>query len=243
MMNLDNKNKEVGKIKSQKNELVVNKQVSFELSESFKLLRTNIAFSLPDDGCKVIGVVGAIKGIGKSFVAAQLVNSFSDSEQKVLLIDADLRRPTIADKMGLARTPGLSNFLAGVGLNDASEIIQKFSDNIDVITAGNIPPNPSELLGSEKMHAFLEVLKKKYDYIIFDLPPVTLVSDALVISKFVHGFVLVVRQNVDEKKSIREMMRQFELAQVKILGFVMNSSAGNSKHYDKYYYSKKAYYR
>ncbi len=241
MMSMETNKKEIGKKETEQSS-ILSKRISFELSESFKLLRTNVAFSLPDDGCKVIGVVGALRGIGKSFVAAHLANSFSDSEKKVLLIDADLRMPTIATKMGLSPTPGLSNFLAGVGLDDVSDIIQTFSENIDVIVAGNIPPNPSELLGSEKMRLFVEVLKKKYDYIIFDLPPVTVVSDALVISKLVHGFILVVRQNFDEKKAIREMIRQFELVQAKILGFVMNASGGNSKHYDKYY-SKKKYYR
>ncbi len=228
-------------INDNRNEIIVEK-LSFELSEAFKLLRTNIAFSLPDDGCKVIGVIGALRGVGKSFVAANLAYSFANSEKKVLLIDGDLRMPTIATKMGLSPAPGLSNFLAGVGVNSAGDIIQKFANNIDVITSGNIPPNPSELLGSEKMRAFLTALKAKYDYIIFDLPPVTIVSDALVLSKIVHGFLLVVRQNVDEKKSIRDMMRQLEFANAKVLGFVMNGSGGNSKHYDKYY-GKKKYYR
>ncbi len=227
---------------NKKSGVIIDKQISFELSESFKLLRTNVAFSLPDDGCKVIGVVGALRGVGKSFVAAHLANSFSDSEKKVLLIDADLRMPTIAEKMGLAPAPGLSNFLAGVGLNNVGDIIQNFSKNIDVIVAGNIPPNPSELLGSEKMRMFLDKLKEHYDYIIFDLPPATIVSDALVVSKLVHGFVLVIRQKFDEKKSVRDMIRQFELVQAKILGFVMNASGGNSKHYDRYY-SKKKYYK
>ncbi len=222
---------------------IIGEQLSFELSEAIKLLRTNISFSLSDDdGCKVIGVVGALRGIGKSFVSSHLAYSFSNSEKKVLLIDADLRMPTVSQRTKLTPAPGLSNYLAGVGADTIESIIQHFSENMDVITAGNIPPNPSELLGSEKMRALLKQLKARYDYIIFDLPPAVVVSDALVISKLIHGFLLVVRPGVDEKKYVREMMRQFELVQAKVLGFVMNASGGNSKHYGKYY-KKKNYYQ
>lgn len=229
-------------IKREKREEIIGKNMTFELSEAFKLLRTNVAFSLPDDNeCRVIGVVGAICGIGKSFVAANLAYSFAGSDKKVLLIDADLRMPTIAQKTGLAPTPGLSNYLAGVGAGSVEEITQSFVKNMDVITSGNIPPNPSELLGSEKMRVLLSSLKEKYDYIIFDLPPTVVVSDALVVSKLVHGFLLVVRQNIDEKKSVQEMMRQFDLVQAKVLGFVFNAFDGGTKYYGKY--KRKKYYR
>lgn len=230
--------KNINDNKQGKQERIIGQNMTFELSEAFKLLRTNIAFSLPDDNeCRVIGVVGAIRGIGKSFVAANLAYSFAGADKKVLLIDGDLRMPTIAQKTGLAPTPGLSNYLAGVGADSVGAVTQTFAKNMDVITAGNIPPNPSELLGSEKMRALLEQLKEKYDYIIFDLPPTVVVSDALVVSKLVHGFLLVVRQNIDEKKSVQEMMRQFELVQAKVLGFVFNAFEGNSRRYgkNKYY--------
>ena len=229
-------------MKREKREEIIGKNMTFELSEAFKLLRTNIAFSLPDDNeCRVIGVVGAIRGIGKSFVAANLAYSFAGADKKVLLIDADLRMPTIAQKTGLVPAPGLSNYLAGVGADSVEAITQGFTKNMDVITSGNIPPNPSELLGSEKMRALLSSLKQKYDYIIFDLPPIGVVSDALVVSKLVNGFLLVVRQNIDEKKSVQEMMRQFDLVQAKVLGFVFNAFEGGAKHYGKYKGGK--YYR
>lgn len=223
-------------------EEIIGKKMTFELSEAFKLLRTNIAFSLPDDDeCRVIGVVGALRGVGKSFVAANLAYSFAGADKKVLLIDGDLRMPTIAQKTGLAPTPGLSNYLAGVGADSIEGITQNFVKNLDVITSGNIPPNPSELLGSEKMRALLNTLKGKYDYIIFDLPPTVVVSDALVVSKLVHGFLLVVRQNIDEKKSVQEMMRQFDFVHAKVLGFVFNSFDNGGSHYGKY--KKNKYYR
>lgn len=224
------------------NKEVIGSNMTFELSEAFKLLRTNIAFSLPDDEeCRVIGIVGALRGVGKSFVAANLAYSFAGADKKVLLIDGDLRMPTIAEKTGLNSTPGLSNYLAGVGADNVESIIQNFTKNMDVITSGNVPPNPSELLGSEKMRALLETLKQKYDYIIFDLPPTVVVSDALVVSKLVHGFLLVVRQNIDEKKSVQEMMRQFDFVHAKVLGFVFNAFDNGGSHYGKY--KKNKYYR
>lgn len=227
---------------SEHHEEIIGKNMTFELSEAFKLLRTNIAFSLPDDNvCRVIGIVGAVRGVGKSFVAANLAYSFAGADKKVLLIDGDLRMPTIAEKTGLAPTPGLSNYLAGVGADSVDAITQKFVENMDVITAGNIPPNPSELLGSEKMRTLLNKLKEKYDYIIFDLPPTVVVSDALVVSKLVNGFLLVVRQNIDEKKCVQEMMRQFEFVHAKVLGFVFNAYQNGGLHYGKY--KKNRYYR
>ena len=224
------------------NKEVIGSHMTFELSEAFKLLRTNIAFSLPDDEeCRVIGIVGALRGVGKSFVASNLAYSFAGADKKVLLIDGDLRMPTIAEKTGLNSTPGLSNYLAGVGADSVESIIQNYTKNMDVITSGNIPPNPSELLGSEKMRGLLETLKEKYDYIIFDLPPTVVVSDALVVSKLVHGFLLVVRQNIDEKKSVQEMMRQFDFIHAKVLGFVFNAFDNGVSHYEKY--KKNKYYR
>lgn len=224
------------------NEEIIGKNMTFSLSEAFKLLRTNISFSLPDDNeCRVIGVVGAIRGVGKSFVAANLAYSFAGADKKVLLIDGDLRMPTIAEKTGLAPTPGLSNYLVGVGADSIEDITQNFAKNMDVITSGNIPPNPSELLGSGKMRSLLSTLKEKYDYIIFDLPPTVLVSDALVISTLVHGFVLVIRQKIDEKKSVKEMIRQLDFVQAKVLGFVFNSFDKGGKGNGKY--KRKKYYR
>lgn len=223
------------------NDEIIGNNMSFSLSEAFKLLRTNVSFSLPDDNeCRVIGVVGAIRGVGKSFVAANLAYSFAGADKKVLLIDGDLRMPTIAEKTGLAPTPGLSNYLVGVGAERIEDIIQNFTKNMDVITSGNIPPNPSELLGSGKMRSLLNALKEHYDYIIFDLPPTVLVSDALVVSNLVHGFVLVIRQKIDEKKTVKEMLRQLDLVQAKVLGFVFNSFDKNGK---GKYYKKNKYYR
>ena len=231
-----------GDNKQDQTEAILGTNMSFELSEAFKLLRTNIAFSLPDDeGCRVIGVVGAIRGVGKSFVASNLAYSIAGADKKVLLIDGDLRMPTIARKTGLSPTPGLSNYLVGVGADSVESIVQNFAPNLDVITSGSIPPNPSELLGSEKMRGLLKTLKERYDYIIFDLPPTVVVSDALVVSKLVHGFLLVVRQKIDEKKAVQEMMRQFDFVQAKVLGFVFNAHDTGPRHYGKY--KKNKYYR
>ena len=224
-------------------------KMSFAVTEAFKLLRTNLEFSFPDQpGCKIIGVAGALKGVGKSLVAVNLAYSFAQTKKRVLLIEADLRMPSVSHKTGLKSTPGLSNILAGMDFEENP--IQKYTANMDIIAAGDIPPNPSELLGSQRMEDLLHSLAKKYDYIILDLPPVIVVSDALVVSKYVNGFVVVIRQNYDEKAALEEMMRQFSLVKARVLGYVFNGSdettgyrynKSQKQKYKKYY--KNGYYK
>ncbi len=202
--------------------------MSFAASEAFKLLRANLFFSLPDEkNCKIIGVSGALKGVGKSLTSINLAYSISQTDKKVLLIDGDMRLPTIAKKLSLTQTPGLSNLLVGNGGN--REAVQSYTENLDILPSGDTPPNPSELLGSEKMKELLSELSSRYDYIIIDIPPVIHVSDTLVVSKYVNGIIVVLRRNYDKKAELAETIRQLELAKANILGFVFNYSESNDK--------------
>ena len=162
--------------------------------------------------------------------------------RKVLLIDGDMRRPSISNVLSMSRTPGLSNLLAG---GKAEEIIhlQTLHENLDVLLSGDIPPNPSELLGSEKMKKMIEEFSKQYDFVIVDLPPVTAVADPLIMSKLLDGIVVVVRHGFTKKKNVRETIRQLKFAGVHILGFVYNGyRQGNNRYYKKGNYYKKRYY-
>ncbi len=211
--------------------------LSFAASEAYKLLRTNLQFSLPEQSCHTIGVTSSVRGEGKSTTSVNLAYTFAQMGRRVLLIDADMRLPSIASKLELRSAPGLSNLIAG--LSTESHCLRKSEkfENWYILPSGDIPPNPSELLGSEKMHALLERYKEVFDVIILDLPPVNIVADALVVSKWTDGLIGVVRENYTDRRALSECMYQVEKLGVKFLGFVMtDAGVGDSayKHYGKY---------
>ena len=225
----------------QRGELAYGANLSFAASEAYRLLRTNLSFALPEENkCRVIGITSANAGEGKSTTALNLSYMLAESNKTVMLIEADMRLPTISKRLGVDPAPGLSNMLAG--LNSGKEVVRDAGlvDGLLLIPAGDIPPNPSELLGSEQMKTALEVFTQMVDYIILDLPPINEVADALVISRIVDGMVVVVRQNYTSRRSLADAIRQLEQANAKVLGFVMSDADtlnkwGNAK---KYKYNK-----
>ena len=215
--------------------------LNFAATEAYKLLRTNIVFSFSDEGAgRAIGVTSSVQSEGKSSTACNTAYALSEAGHKVLLLEADLRRPSLGSKLGIARTPGVTNLLITRG--DYKEAIQhcELAPKLDILTSGDIPPNPSELLASNRMMKLMEQLKQDYDYIIVDLPPITAVSDALAVSKNLDGVVLVVRGGVSDQHMLAESLRQLEMVNVSVLGFVYREDDSNSKKYS-YRYSKKYY--
>ena len=215
----------------------IGKHLNFGASEAYKLLRTNLIFSMADEStCKVIGVTSALRGEGKSTTSINLAYTLAQSGKKVLLLEADMRIPVLAAVLQLENTPGLSHVLAGISnLNDAvrqSRLIR----NMSVLPAGEIPPNPSEMLSSKRMEQVLEALVAAFEYIIIDLPPINAVSDGLVVSKLLSGMVVVVRQDYCDQSSLAEAMRRMALLKVKLLGFVLNGAESTEKRYKKYGY-------
>ena len=214
--------------------------LNFDGIEAFNLLRTNLSFSFSDEKkCHVIGVTSPIPGTGKSLISTNMAYSIAKAGRKVLLIDGDLRLPTVATKMGIASKPGLSNIL--VSPIDPMSAVQHYNGTLDILAAGDIPPKPSELLGSDRMGNVLDELSEYYEYIIFDLTPVTVVPDTLAVAKFLDGIVLIIRKDHDEKRALDETLRQLELAKARILGIVFNSGSGYRKQYGKSYGKK--YYK
>lgn len=215
--------------------------ISFAAAEAYKLLRTKLQFSFTDDsGARVLGLSSAMAGEGKSLTAVNLAYSLSQLNKKVILIDCDMRRPTLAEKMKLRKTPGLSNWLTGQ--ENITDLLQKCVLNegkgvFDVITAGQTPPNPVELLSSDKMAKTLQLLRKSYDYILLDLPPVGEVSDALAVANRVDGMLLVVRQDYCNRNILMSTVSQFEFIDSKILGVIYNfaTESGGAYRYRKYY--------
>lgn len=226
---------------------MIRSDISFAASEAYKLLRTKLQFSFADENnCRMIGVSSALPGEGKSLTAVNLAHSFAQLNKKVLLIDCDMRRPSIHEKLSVEKTPGLSDFLTGQ--NDLNSLIRHWDDadgtgTLWVISSGQNPPNPIELLSSARMARLLQLLRQHYDYIILDLPPVGEVSDALAVAKQTDGFLLVVRQNYSNRMSLKAALRQFGFVDAKILGIVCNCAQDvfGDRYYKKYY--EKAYGR
>lgn len=216
--------------------------LSFEASEAYKLLRTNLIFSMADENvCKVIGLTSALKGEGKSTTSINLAYTLAESGKNVLLVEADMRLPVMASTLRLEDGPGLSHVLAGLSsLNDAVRSGVQLP-TLSLLAAGEIPPNPSELLSSKRMEQVLEALIPAFEYIILDLPPINAVSDGLAVSKLLSGMIVVVRQDYCDQGSLAEAMRRMELLEVKLLGFVMNGAEATGKSYKKYGYGKGSY--
>lgn len=223
---------------------LIGKDISFVASEAYKLLRTKLQFSFVDEiSCPVIGVSSALAGEGKSLSSVNLAYSLAQLDKRVLLIDCDMRRPSLSTKLPISKAPGLSNYLTGH--SDVISVVQSCSldseTRFDVIASGDNPPNPIELLSSSKMERVLTQLKGAYDYILLDLPPVGEVSDAMVAAKLTDGTLLVVRQNYCNTIALSSAVSQFEFIEAKILGLVVNCVSdigGKYSRYGKGYYSK-----
>jgi capsular exopolysaccharide synthesis family protein len=228
---------------------MVGSGISFAAAEAYKVLRTKLQFSFADERTnRIIGVSSAVASEGKSLTAVNLAHSMSQLGKKVLLIDCDMRCPTVHQKLPVKKAPGLSDYLSGQVA--ANLIIQPCGMESDgnafhVISAGRIPPNPVELLSSKKMEKTLEALRESYDYIILDLPPVGEVGDALAVAKQTDGMLLLVRQGVCSRPALNAAARQFEFIDAKILGIVYNCVPEDNAGYKKNYYKKygKGYYR
>lgn len=207
----------------------------FAIVESYKAARTNIMFSLSATEKKVFAVTSYSKGEGKSTASANLAISYSKMEKKVLLIDSDLRRPNIHNIFKVDNSEGLSNIIGKmVSFDDA--VKKDVHQNLDILTAGTIPPNPSELMCSHSFIKLMERLTQEYDYIILDTPPIGVVSDALLLKDLIAGFVVVVRERYTTHGDLKRLMDSVKLADSKILGLVEVGCSNSSKRGKKNYY-------
>lgn len=219
--------------------------LNFATREAYNRFRTNVIFSLPDEkDCKVIGITSSMPSDGKTLTSINLSYSLSQLKKKVLLVECDLRKPSVSEKLKIERTPGLSNFLYGQVDFRSAQRCYEDEDKVygfDIIPAGDIPPNPSELLSSKSMIELVTKLRQVYDYIILDLPPTGVVVDAQDVARYSDGMILVVRENVAREDILDGCLRQLEFTGVKILGFVVNGAlegSGKGGGYDRYkYYS------
>lgn len=222
-----------------KNESIakVGAELDFASSEAYNRLRMNLSFAVPDKPFgKIIGITSAVPAEGKSYTAINLAYALAKNGLKVLLVDGDMRRPTIANRLGLPSRPGLSNML--IRQVDNAIVQSPLHGNMNVLVSGTTPPNPSELIGIPEMQRLLEVFAHQYDYVIIDLPPVNSVSDPVVISRFIDGMIVVCRHGHAQKRDITDTVRQLEFCNVKILGFVYNGYSNKTRYYRHSKYGK-----
>ena len=213
---------------------ILSESTTFSVQEAYKTLRTNIMFALPGKECKCIGITSPTSGDGKSTTAINLAIALAQIGKRVLLIDCDLRLPTVASKLGIRPAPGLSDFLIGeVRIDEAIRSIEKYG--IHVLPASSIPADPTGLLESKQMEHLFVALRRNYEFVIVDLPPVTVVSDALILSKCLDGYLLAVQQKKTKHRAVADTIRSLEFADARILGSVVTGGTYNDKHYDRYY--------
>ena len=222
---------------------IVSDKSPFAYVEAYKTLRTNMNFIFRNNKYKKLVVTSSIPGEGKSSVSINLARVLAENGTRVILIDCDMRKPMLHKYLRAQRfrTRGLSTVLSGISTLEDS--VATFSDlQFDLMTAGPIPPNPTELLASEEMEHLLDLLAKQYDYVICDTPPVSVVTDAAILSQYNAGVILVVRQKYATFKQAKKTKQNLEIVHADILGCVLNQydvskNVKETKQSSYYYYN------
>lgn len=205
------------------------------ISEQYRTIRTNIEFSSIDEPVRTIVITSPGPGEGKSLSTANLAIVYAQQGKRCLLVDADLRKPTVHYTFRLDNLQGLSNVL--VQEIDLNKVVSESGiENLDIISSGPIPPNPAELLGSNRMKQFVKEVRKLYDVILFDSPPVNVVTDAQILANIVDGSVLVIRSEHTEIEDAIRAKESLESAKGKILGTILNDLDKKSSQNYYYYY-------
>ena len=210
------------------------------ISEAYRTIRTGIEFSNLDKDLKVICMTSSKQNEGKTTVLSNLGVSFAKIDKKVLLIDADLRNPSISKMFDISNTQGLMDIL--LGKRNIQDCVKKTKqENLYILTGGTIPPNPAEVLSSKKMSEFIESIKDEYDYIFIDSPPVGVVSDASIISAYSDGVIFVVGANEVDSNLAKIAKERLDSVKANIVGVILNKfkTDTNSEYYNYYYNENK----
>lgn len=222
----------------QRDILMLGQDTPFAITEAYKTARTNIMFSLNAPGGKSVTITSSWPLEGKTTTSVNLAITFAETGSRVLLVDADLRKPRISKIFKTRDENGLSNVLKGFcSFKDAVQK-SRFS-NLDILTSGHIPPNPSELLASDEMKQLIKDVSEQYDYIFIDMPPVNMITDAVLVSNLTSGTILVVREGQSDHKSLESALEKLKFANANVLGFILNDS--NNKKSKSYYGYRRRY--
>lgn len=219
---------------------------SFAIKEAYNSIRTKLIFTGKGEKCPAFAVTSSLSADGKSTNAVGLAVSIAMAEQRVLLIDADMRKPSVHRYFDLECKEGLSEILAGL----TTEIKLRATDTegLSILTAGQIPPNPAELLGSKQMDMLLDYVRQYFDYVIIDTPPVNIVTDASVLSGKITGYIFVARSGKNHVQDLKDAIEQLEEVHGDIVGVILNDPENKAEghysyHYNKYYrYDRYRYY-
>ena len=219
---------------------IVDKLPKSITAESYRSLRTNIQYSSIDKQVKTLVVTSSNAGEGKSTVAGNLAYTFFQSGKRVLIIDCDLRKPSLHRKFNVSNEVGLTDVL--VGTSELNKVMKKIDDNLYLLTTGTLPPNPAEIIGSNTMENFLDECKINFDYIILDTPPILPVTDSKLLAIKADATVLVVRSEISKSKHVSQAFKELEKVNANVIGTILNDVEMRSEklYYDYSIKSKKS---
>lgn len=205
----------------------------FVVKEAYNSIRTNLLFSQQGEKCPVFIVTSPTANNGKSINATNMAISFAQMGKRTLLIDADMRNPTVHRMFSIPVKNGLSEILAG--LTDNITVSKTDVENLSILTAGKIPPNPTELLSSARMDKLLDFVKAHYDCVFIDTPPINLVTDCTAFATKATGYILVVKSETTDIQEVRAAVNSLEQIEANIVGFILNDVNATGKRYSSYY--------
>ena len=225
--------------KSAPSELIAHEMPRSVFAEAVRSIRTSVMFSIIDTSRKLIMVTSATQGEGKTFLASNLASTIAQAGKNTLLVDTDLRKPRVNKVFSVEKNPGLCNYL--IGEIELESIIKSTQvPNLSVVTCGNIPPNPSEIMQSAVMGKFCDTVRERFDIVIFDTPPSMTVTDAIVLSGIVDGVIITIKASSTVKNTIKRCISQIKTNKGEMLGAVVNSvdisRGGYYYHYYAHYY-------
>ena len=205
----------------------------FAVKEAYNAIRTNLLFTQQGEKCPIFVVTSPTANNGKTINSINLAVSFAQMGKRTLLIDADMRNPTIHRMFSISVKNGLSEILAG--LTDNISVSKTDVENLSVLTAGKIPPNPAELLSSARMDKLLEFVKEHYDCVFIDTPPINLVTDSTIFAQKVTGYIVIVKTDTTNTHDVKTTVTNIEQIDGNILGFILNDVNSEKKKYYSYY--------
>ena len=207
---------------------------SFNVKEAYNSIRTNLLFLQQGEKCPVFVVTSPTANNGKTINTINLAVSFAQMGKRTLVIDSDMRNPTMHKMFSIPVKNGLSEILAG--LTDNISVSKTGIENLSVLTAGKIPPNPAELLSSNRMDKLLEFVREHYDYVFIDTPPINIVTDSTLFAQKVTGYILVVKADSTNTAEVKATVSNLEKIDADILGFILNDvNSDKKKNYYSYY--------
>lgn len=223
---------------------LLNDKTPFAVTEAFKSMRTSLLFTTNSEKCPVFGIVSSYQSTGKSLISANLAIAFSLMNKKVLLMDCDMRKPVQHRLFSLHHGLGMSELLSNqCSVDEALTAIPEY-ENLTVITSGTIPPNPQELLASEHASKVMKELKERFDVIVIDFPPVSVVADAMAMSKEVTGYVFIVRAGVSDGPEVVRSIDAMKQMNCNVLGVALNGfDLKSGDYYREKRYGRYSYYR